>query len=90
MQNGDYYISDPRTTWSHTMSLAEFKKEIFKIQQKIKEQKYLDVYTRKEIKTAKDIGTYHYYEVVEGDVEERTLLGAYIDGVLYGDTTIVH
>jgi hypothetical protein len=40
-------------------------------------------------KRGKDIGIFYYYSLSEGNILQKDLVGAYIDGVLYGDTTIV-
>ncbi len=90
MQDGDSYVLDPQVyTYGGAYSLKEYEENIFTIQQKIKSYNFADAYTRRTIKRAKDIGMYYYYDMDEGNLTTSNLRGAYIDGVVYGDTTVV-
>ena len=79
--------------WRYYFTSCYDKDEtVFSIQQKIKEY-YWEVAesgnAKSKYKRGKDIGVFYYYYMSEGNMSQKDLVGAYIDGVLYGDTTVV-
>ncbi len=87
MQNGDGYGID---YYNYGINCQEYEEEVFTNQYKIKKYRWGDAYSNGYSKNAKDFGRYMYYSMVEGNLDKSVLLGAYIDGVLYGDTTTAY
>jgi hypothetical protein len=87
MQNNDCFSTDDYNYWK---CYSEPREEVFTVEQKIKKYRWGDAYSNGFSKTAKDIGVYDYYNMSEGFLTKKELKGAYIDGNLYGDTTIVN
>jgi len=69
-----------------------YEEEVFSNQALVKEYNFYNsgsgIYSEK-IKRAKDLGSCYYVTNSEGYITKSILIGAYIDGVLYGDTTTV-
>jgi len=89
MQNGDSYNLGTVGDYNFWKSCKEYVETVFNTQQKIKEYKTGDAYSNSSKKYAKDLGRYYYNKMVEGNMTKSILKGAYIDGVVYGDTSVI-
>ncbi len=90
MQNESYTERSWRYYYS---SCYDYNEIVFSNQQKVKEY-YWEVAesgnAKSKYKRGKDLGIFYYYYMSEGYMVQKDLVGAYIDGVLYGDTTTVN
>jgi len=76
----------------HSESRNDLSEEIFAETQLVKEDNIYDSgsgISSEKIKRAKDFGVYYHKSGGEGNYTITTLVGALIDGVVYGDTTTV-
>lgn len=101
LQNGDKFFlglySKLNGYWEmyqyHTNSVKVYNDEVFSTQMEIREYDLVDSGSgtfEQETKRAKDLGIFYEESNSDGHIVTKILQGALIDGVVYGDTTVIY
>ena len=93
MSNGDSWISTDSSEGYYSMKCSEYSEEIFGKNKKIKKYEWVNSgsgISSGDSVFAIDFGKISSFTLMEGTSIKEELMGAFIEGIVYGDTTIIN